>query len=281
MSDAAGTRIRVMRRRLYEILEQAREGDRVSRVTDIALMVLILLNVVMVVFETVDWLYVRASVFFTTFNLVSVAIFSVEYVLRLWVCVESDEVGRQHPFWGRVRYAFTPLALVDLVAILPFYLPLLGVDLRSARALRVLRILRLLKFARYSRGLRILLRVLQDRREELFAALGMLLALLVLSSSVVYYAERHAQPEAFSNIPETMWWAIATLTTVGYGDVYPITTLGRIFGAVVAVSGLLLLALPTGIVGAGFVEEFGRKRVAAQQALHHCPHCGEPLESGN
>jgi len=270
-----------MRRRLYEILEQAREGDRVSRVTDIALMVLILLNVVMVVFETVDWLYVRASVFFTTFNLVSVAIFSVEYVLRLWVCVESDEVGRQHPFWGRVRYAFTPLALVDLVAILPFYLPLLGVDLRSARALRVLRILRLLKFARYSRGLRILLRVLQDRREELFAALGMLLALLVLSSSVVYYAERHAQPEAFSNIPETMWWAIATLTTVGYGDVYPITTLGRIFGAVVAVSGLLLLALPTGIVGAGFVEEFGRKRVAAQQALHHCPHCGEPLESGN
>ncbi|MAG33707.1 MAG: hypothetical protein CL908_22745 [Deltaproteobacteria bacterium] len=128
---------------------------------------------------------------------------------------------------GRLRYAMTPLALVDLLAILPYFLLLLGVDLRSARALRVLRVLHVFKFARYSRGLRILLKVLQERREELFAALGMLLALLVLSSSMVYYAERHAQPEAFSNIPETMWWAIATLTTVGYGDVYPVTTLGR------------------------------------------------------
>ena len=268
------------RRRLYEILEQAREGDRVSRVTDLALMVLILVNVVMVIAETVDWLGAWAQHLFAVVNLFSVAIFSVEYALRLWVCVESEKAGRQHPLWGRLRYALTPLALVDVLAILPFYLPLLGVDMRSARAVLVLRILRVFKFARYSRGLRILLRVLQDRREELFAALGMLLALLVLSSSVVYYAERYAQPEAFSNIPETMWWAIATLTTVGYGDVYPITTLGRVFGAVVAVSGLLLLALPTGIVGAGFVEEFERKRTAAAVVPRSCPHCGKSLAPG-
>ena len=266
------------RHRLYEILELAREGDRVSRVTDLALMALILVNVVMVVAETVDWLAAWAPGLFTAVNVFSVAVFSVEYGLRVWVSVESDEPGRQRPIAGRMRYALTPLALVDLLAILPYFLPLLGVDLRSARALRVLRILRVFKFARYSRGLRVLLKVLQERREELFAALGMLLALLVLSSSVVYYAERYAQPEAFSNIPETMWWAIATLTTVGYGDVYPVTTLGRVFGSLVAVSGLLLLALPTGIVGAGFVEEFERRRTASAMQARACPHCGESLE---
>ena len=148
-------------------------------------MVLILVNVLMVVAETVDWLDAWAPRLFALVNAFSVSVFSVEYALRLWVCVESENASRHHPVWGRLRYAVTPLALVDLLAILPFFLPLLGVDLRSARALRVLRILRLFKFARYSRGVRIMLEVLRDRREELFAALGMLLALLILSSSVV------------------------------------------------------------------------------------------------
>ena len=185
----------------------------------------------------------------------------------------------------------SPLALVDLVAILPWLLPITGADLRSVRAIRLLRMLRVFKFSRYSRGVHVMLEVIRARKEELVAALGMLVTLLIVASTVVYFAERHTQPEVFSSIPASMWWGISTLTTVGYGDIYPVTVMGQIFGAVVSVGGLLLVALPTGILGAGFVEEF--EKYARQQELDlsqdaapssvevrvagACPHCGQSM----
>lgn len=269
------------RQRLFEILERAEGGDTTSRAVDIFLMTTIIASVTAVVVATVPKIYALSPRGFFVFNTITVFIFTVEYLLRVWVCVERAESGSQrHWLWGRLLYIVSPMALIDLIAILPFFLPYLGVDMRSVRALRLFRMLRIFKFGRYSSGVRIMLSVLRDRKAELIAALGMLLAILFLSSSVVYYAERQHQIEAFSSIPAAMWWAIATLTTVGYGDVYPITPMGQVFGAVTAISGLLLVALPTGILGAGFVEAFEAERRKEHADLGICPTCGRELTHG-
>ena len=286
-----------IRHRTYELLEPDETGeDRLSRAVDVGLMALILLNVVSVILSTVEGIYAAAPLAFEVFDRLSVAIFALEYILRVWCSVENPRF--QKPFSGRVRYMFTPLALIDLIAIAPLLVPFTGADLRSARTLRLLRMLRVFKFSRYSRGVHVMLDVLKKRKEELVATLGMLVTLLIVSSTVVYYAERNVQPEKFSSIPESMWWGIATLTTVGYGDMAPVTILGRIFGSIVAVGGLLLVALPTGIVGAGFVAEFEkyafkegveeiaetiveeveRQEIAGEsEAETVCPHCGHPV----
>ena len=230
-----------IRHRTYELLEPDETGnDPLSRGLDVALMTLILLNVVAVVLSTVHSIRSAVPNFFTLFDRISVLIFAVEYVLRAWCCVENPRYAR--PIVGRLRYLVTPLALVDLVAIVPLFLPMVGADFKSVRALRLLRMLRVFKFSRYSRGVHVMLEVLKKRKEELVAALGMLVTLLIVASTVVYYAEREAQPQEFSSIPVSMWWGIATLTTVGYGDIAPVTMLGRIFGSLVAVGGLLLVA---------------------------------------
>lgn len=192
---------------------------------------------------------------------------------------------------GRLRWARSPLALIDLLAILPFYLPFLGVDARFLRILWLLRILRLVKLQRYFRSLMLFGRVWKTRRHEILMTTVLMFFILLIASSLMYYAERADQPEAFGSIPHAMWWAIATLTTVGYGDVTPITGLGRIMAAVVAVVGIALFALPTGILGSGFVDELEREkerkrrqaqqREAAQAARNPevpcCPHCGKSL----
>lgn len=280
------------RHRTFELLEPDETGtDRLSRTIDVALMTLILLNVLVVILSTVEGIRSTIPTAFDVFDRFSLIVFSIEYFLRLWACVENPRYSR--PVSGRLRYMFTPLALVDLVAILPLFFPFAGADLRSVRALRLLRMLRVFKFSRYSRGVAVMLEVLRKRKEELVAALGMLVTLLIVSSTVVYYAERDVQPEEFSSIPVAMWWGIATLTTVGYGDITPVTLLGRVFGSIVAVGGLLLVALPTGIVGAGFVAEFERygsasgakqekgataeASPAGSGSAGVCPHCGHHL----
>ena len=276
------------RRRVFELLEPTEGSDLWGRRVDLFLMSLILLNVAAVILSTVDEIRNAIPLAFRVFYAVSVAIFGVEYLLRLWASVEDPRYSR--PVLGRIRYFFTPLALIDLVAILPFLLPLAGADLRSIRALRLLRMLRVFKFSRYSRGVHVMLEVLRERREELVAVLGMLATLLIVSATVVYFAERDDQPDAFSSIPVAMWWGVAALTTVGYGDIVPVTALGRVFGAIVGIGGLLLVALPTGILGAGFVakfDEFAREKELDRATgdsdspvappAHNCPHCGEPL----
>jgi voltage-gated potassium channel len=205
------------------------------------------------------------------FEVLSVIVFTVEYLLRLWVAPLAPRF--QGAVWGRVRYALTPLALVDLWAVLPFYLPMLiPLDLRFIRALRVLRLIRVMKIGRYSESIQTLGAVLREQKEQLLAALLILLVLIVISSSLIYFVERDAQPEAFSSIPAAMWWSVATLTTVGYGDIYPVTPVGKVLASVIAVLGIGLFALPAGILGSGFVEKYREKR----QPLT-CPHCGKNL----
>ena len=257
--------------RTYEILERSEPRDAASRLVDGLILSLILLNVAAIILETVDPLHDRYALWFDSFEILSVVAFTVEYLLRLWSCTVHPKYAS--PLSGRWRFARSPMAVIDLLAFLPFYLTLGGMDLRFLRLLRIFRIFRVAKLFRYLEALQTFGRVIRAKREELVVTLMILLILLVFSSTLVYYAEHEMQPEVFSSIPAAMWWGIATLTTVGYGDVYPVTPLGRLLAAFITVLGIGMFALPTGIIGSGFVEELQKKR----EQKRACPHCGKDL----
>jgi voltage-gated potassium channel len=263
------TKVGSLRRRVYEILEPAAPGDRASHIVDMLLLCLIVATVIALVVETVRPIHDSAPAFFFWLERTTIALFSAEYLLRLWSATADARFAR--PISGRARWAATPLAVFDLLAVLPAFLPFLGVDLRAAR---VLRLARLAKLGRYSIAMQTMSRVIRSKRDELVTMMMLLCLLLVVSATLLYFAERTAQPDAFDSIPVAMWWAIATLTTVGYGDMYPITPIGRLFGGLVTVVGIAMLAIPTGILGAAFVEETqNRARIPSLV----CPHCGEPI----
>jgi len=262
-----------LRNRVYQVIGSTKSAGRLSRMFNTFIVTLILLNVAAMVLESVQALHARLPQLFLAFEWFSVAVFSVEYVLRIWTCVE--EPAYRQPMRGRLRFIVSPLAVVDLLAVLPFYLPFLAVDLRVLRMFRLLRIMRLMrvaKLARYSESLQMLMRVLKAKREQLISAVSILLIMLVVAATLAFYAENRAQPKAFSSIPAAMWWAAVTLTTVGYGDIYPITILGKIIGALIAMLGIGMFALPTAILGAGFLEDLEQHKKTRQ-----CPHCGKDL----
>lgn len=262
-----------VRGRVREIVNHSKAGDTTSRAFDAFIVTLILLNVVAMVIESVKRVYDTIPTWFIAFEYFSVIIFTVEYSARLWTCVEDPQYSR--PVLGRIRFALTPLAIVDMLAVLPFYLPFLSVDLRVLRMFRLLRIMRLMrvaKLARYSESLQMLARVLRAKREQLISAVSILLIVLVVAATLAFYAENKAQPKAFSSIPAAMWWAAVTLTTVGYGDIFPITIPGKFLGALIAMLGIGMFALPTAILGAGFLEDLEQRKKP-----HQCPHCGKEI----
>lgn len=255
-----------LKARTHEILKiPSSPGDRAGRAFDAFIVALILLTAFVVVVETLPGVAERYGSALLAFETFSLAVFCVEYVLRVWSATADPAYA--HPLKGRLRFALTPFALVDLVAILPAVF-LVGVDLRLVR---VLRLTRLLKLTRYSRAAQVLGNVLRRSREELAMSFAVVLMALVLTASLMYYAERDAQPDKFTSIPATMWWAVVTLTTVGYGDLVPVTPVGKLIGAGTVLLGILTLALPVGILSSSFVDELrGAKR---------CPHCGKALHA--
>lgn len=263
-----------IKRRVFQILEGCDEQDQVSRLVNFFIITLILANVAAILLETEASIYNIYAWHFQVFEVFSVAVFSVEYLLRLWVCTEKAEYSR--PLSGRLRYMTSFLAVIDLLAILPFYLPmLLTVNLRVIRILRIFRLFRLLKLARYTNAADTIFKVVRDRKAELGITMFMGAILLIISSTLVYYAECDAQPEKYSSIISSMWWSIITLLTVGYGDVYPITPLGKIFGALTAIFGIALFALPAGLITSGFMELLNKQKES--DAVKVCPHCGQDL----
>ncbi|MEM7269246.1 MAG: ion transporter [Pseudomonadota bacterium] len=244
------------RQRLHEILARSHGDDRTGRAVDIALIILIVANVIAVMLETSPAVYEGRETFFLAFEVISVAIFTVEYLLRLWVAPQG--ALDRSPWSARLRYIVSPAALIDLIAIAPFYLAaFIGFDLRF---LRILRLMRLLKLTRYSSALTMLMEVIRRESGSFLACFFILGVLLIAAASGAYIAERQAQPENFGSIPAAMWWAVVTLTTVGYGDVIPITALGRFFGAVIAVIGIGIAALPAGIIASGLSSELSKRR---------------------
>ncbi len=256
---------------LFNILEVSEPGNRIGRTFDIILITLILLNVAGLILETVAPVKDFAGRFLYFFEVFSVMFFSVEYLLRVWTITLNPKYS--HPVTGRLRYMVSAIALIDLFAILPFFMPFLNIDLRFLRIFRIFRIFRLLKVARYFKALNLMIRVFQNKKEELVMILTFILFMLILSASLMYYIENAAQPEAFASIPDAMWWGIATLTTVGYGDVFPVTALGQLLGAFIALLGIGFFALPTGILASGFSEEVKKTKEGAAS----CPHCGKEL----
>lgn len=258
-------------KRVYEVLEVHADDDRVGHRFKVFIMTLIAASVLSVVLETVPALASRLSAAFRWFEVVTVAIFTLEYAARLWSC--PADPGLSHPLWGRVRMALRPMTLVDLAAILPFYLPMVTtLDLRFVRALRLLRLLRLFKIGRYSDSLQVLGAVFRSKKEELSITLFVAAIFLVIVSSLMFYIENGVQPDKFTSIPAAMWWGVATLTTVGYGDIFPVTLLGKFLGGLSALLGIGMFALPAGILGSAFIEELHKRG-----ARKTCPHCGKEV----
>lgn len=258
-------RRRSLRRRVYEIVEVGRGEDRLSTLFDTTIVTLILLNIAAFVAETVPGIAARYGRELLAFEVFSVVVFTIEYAIRLWVAVEVPFLSRLPPWRARLTMASRPALLIDLAAILPFYLAmLLSIDLR---VLRVLRLLRFLKLSRYSPAMHTLMRVLSNERRALMGACLLLLAAVLFASTGIYYIEGEAQPDKFGSVPDAAWWAMATLTTVGYGDVAPITPMGRLFGGITMVGGLCILALPVAIISSGFAQEVNRRDFVVNWSL--------------
>jgi voltage-gated potassium channel len=264
-----------LKKKLYNILSIRHDHGTFSRSFNFILIGIILLNVISLVLETVDEIAAEFPLFFRYFNLFSIYFFTVEYILRVWTITEHPRF--RHPVTGRLQFIITPLAIIDLMAFFPYYLPMLGLDLRFVRILRIFRLLRVFHLTRYFRAFAAIKNVFRRKKEELLISLTFVFFILIITSCLMFYVENEAQPEAFSSIPATMWWGVATLTTVGYGDIYPITPLGRVLGSFIAVLGVGLVALPTGILASGFSEEISRHKKNSDSAEEICPTCGQKM----
>jgi len=245
------------RRRTHELLEHGAAEDFVSKFVDVFIITLVVANVFAFMLSTVPQIEADYGRVFEQFEIFSVAVFTLEYFLRIWAAAEFSFSRNEASWKTRLKYALRPLLLVDLAVILPFYLSFLFfIDLR---VLRILRLFRLLKLARYSPAMQSLVAVVSNEKRALFGAMMLMICLLLFASTGIYLVEHKAQPDAFGSVPQAMWWAIATLTTVGYGDVIPVTVMGKIFGGFVMLFGLGMFALPIGIMATGFSQESHRR----------------------
>ncbi len=237
---------------------------------------LIFLNIIALILESNKDVENHYFTWFKAIEYISIALFSLEYLLRLWTASINKNIK---PKFGskRLGYIVSGYGIIDLIAVLPFYLPILiGCDMRVLRTLRFFRILRILKLGRYSKSLKLIKKVLHETKPQLIVTVFATWILLIVASFLMYYAENLAQPDKFSSVADAMWWAIATLTTVGYGDVYPITAMGKILSAVIALIGIGFIALPTGILSSAFIENV-KKEKFGKQNFCKCSNCGQKI----
>ena len=260
-----------LKKKMFELLDARYDDQDATRFLNLGMLILISLNVITAILETEATLYSPYRIFFDVFEAFSVAIFTLEYIVRIWTCTEYPEY--KNPVTGRLRFALSGVMLVDLISFLPFYVPIWGLDLRIIRVVRLFRLFRLMKMGRYAKSLSTIQRVIRSKKEELGLTIFSGVLLLIVASSILYILEHDAQPETFGSIPSAMWWGAVTLTTVGYGDVYPVTALGKIVGALIAMLGIGLFALPAGIIASGFAAELQHKHTETQI----CPHCGKEI----
>lgn len=265
MQPAADTRANEasntdLRRRLFQALEPSEHhGPGLSRLNRLIVGVIVL-SVAFAVIESEHDFYDQSPAVFHWIEFGFSIFFLVEYVARLWVAPEDPRY--RGGFRGRLRYALTPGALLDLLAIAPLIIHAVGGEAYIVRMLRVVRVLRLAKLGRFTVATRALSEAVHARRYELLISFGVAGFILLLTSTLMYIVEGHQQPEVFGSIPRAMWWAVATLTTVGYGDAVPVTGLGRVLGGITAATGVGLIAMPTGILAAAMSDAIHTRRHA-------------------
>ena len=259
-----------LRKRTFEIIEIAQENDIISKIFDIFIISLIVLNIVALIIESCSDLPPRLIHVLKVFEVVSVIIFTIEYILRLWT---AKYLYPNSPV-PILRYIFSFMAMIDLFAILPFYIPMVfPIDLRFLRILRLFRIMRVFKLTRYNAAMETIVRIMKNEKDKLLYTIFIMGILIIFDSTLMYYVENPVQPEKFPNILASTWWAVTTLTTVGYGDIYPVTPLGKILCGIITILGIGIIALPTAIISSGFIAELND-----QKKTIICPHCGNEIE---
>lgn len=266
----------ILEHRIYNLIREDDVNSFHADLVDGFLMFLVITSVVVAflsTFELSDKAVQVLGILETTF----VVIFSIEYVLRMWT---SELMYPKLPAWkARLRYAFSPMAIIDLLSILPFYLPLTRMSVGILKSVRLVRVLRIFKINRYTSALTLIGRVLKTRATQLLSSILVIFVLIFIAAMLMYDVEHKAQPEVFNNALSAMWWAMSTITTVGYGDIYPITSFGRVISGVITFLGIGLTAIPTGIISAGFIEQ--SKIIKSNKSLNSqdvCPCCGVPLK---
>jgi len=261
-----------IRQRTAQLLEANRSNDPLARAVDIFLITLILANVLFVTLETLPLVQQKYADIFWHIEVISVSIFTIEYLLRLWSCVDTNKATAKSPLKTRVRWIFSPLGFIDLIAIVPFYvflfIPSGYQSLLVLRLFRGVRLLRIFKLTRYSPALQVLRTVIRKESRTLTVVAFLLLVILIVAAFGIYVLERDHQPEVFGSVPHALWWAVVSLTTVGYGDVVPITALGKVFAGVIALVGIGTMALPAGIMAAAFSSEMRRREQEYDRAVH-------------
>jgi len=263
----------MIKQKAFRLVEKGAHGSIINAYFDYAIMILIMLNLLAIVLETITDIHTSLRDFLRVFEVFSVVVFSFEYIIRIYV---SDLT---HPSSSRVKsamkFVFSFYGLIDLLSITPFYLPfVIKIDLRFLRAMRLLRFIRILKINRYNSSLNLIWSVIKDKKPELAITGFVTFLVLLIASYLMYYIEGEAQPDKFPNVIASFWWAVATLTTVGYGDVYPITALGKFFSGLIAILGIGLVALPTALVSAGFMDKIKNSNKGSIK----CPHCGKNID---
>jgi voltage-gated potassium channel len=250
-------RVSRWRHRAYEILEHGPVGDRTARLMSRLLILLVLVNVAAVVLESVPRYEAVYGGAFIGIEIVSTVVFTLEYSLRIWAAAEHAPYRRMTPTRARLRYVLSTDGLIDFVSVLPFWLAF--VVPFEFRVILLLRIVRFLKLARYSPAMRSLLEALYAERRALFGSVVILFGATLITASFIHLAERDAQPDKFGTIPDAMWWSIVTLGTIGYGDAVPVTPLGKLIAAVTIICGIVMIALPVGIIATAFSDQIHRR----------------------
>ena len=252
--------------RILEILESGQKGDRTSRICDTLIALLVVINIIAVTLESVSDFSVKYANQFYAIEFFSVVIFSIEYLARLWVSAAKNAAEDKIFGSSRLGYMLSFSGVIDLVSILPFYLQALfpGLDLR---VLRTLRLLRIFKLSNYNTAIEDLFSAVYEERKSFIAALYLFVIAFVLTSSLIYYAENEVQPEKFASIPDAMYWSLITLTTVGYGDVSPVTWIGKVISVATALMGVSVVALLTGILANAFSNQIARRKMIFEDQI--------------
>lgn len=264
-----------LKKKIWEIIEPSDTESRESYIFGIFITGVILLNITAMVLSSIWEIHTDYPIIWTILLLISAStliIFILEYLLRLWTCTADPEYAK--PIIGRLKWAKTPYALIDLLVILPYIL--LMFTSINLTGLVVLRVFRLFKLVRYSESINLIIRVIKAEKNTLFTTYLVLFIVLIAAATLMYEVEYPAQPEAFSSIPAAMWWGVITLTTTGYGDIVPITPLGKMLGTVIALIGIAIFALPAGILASGFSKALETE--IRDDEVYLCPHCKEEIK---
>ena len=242
----------------YQLLESKTSASVMAKIITWLLILLIISNVVAVIVASEKDYYQPNKDLFIVFEIFSLSLFCLEYLLRVWCCVEAKEYQKLSSSNARIKYILSPIALIDLVAVLPFIIAMFfTIDLRT---LRLIRVLRLLKLTHYFKGFNIFITVIVKETKSITAAMMVMVFLIIIAASLMHSVEGAIQPEAFGSIIHSFWWAVVTMTTVGYGDIVPVTALGKVISTFIMLIGVGLVALPAGMLAARFGEELRERK---------------------